>query len=499
MSPGLLEYSCIFEKIQKIQSGEIHLKENVKSFLDRIESLKDLNAFNFVFNQDSLTQADIIEDKIKQGKAGKLAGMVIAIKDVLSIKDKPLTCSSAILKDFTSIYTATAVQKLIDEDAIIIGKTNCDEFAMGSSNENSAFGNVLNPIDKTRVPGGSSGGSAAAVAAHLCDAALGTDTGGSIRQPASFCGVYGIKPSYGRVSRYGLTAFASSFDSIGCFANSVEDLAAIMEVMSGKDERDSTSSANPVPEYSKELLSSPTAGVLLPIHRDNRGSQDSGSQHNFTIGIAKEYFGPGLSHEIKAAVEDLLDKLKAKGFKTEAIHLPHSKYTIAAYYILTTAEASSNLARYDGAKYGYRSKESSSLLGMYKNSRSEGFGAEVKRRIMLGTYVLSAGYYDAYYRKAQKVRRLIKSDFDDAFEKVDVILTPTTPTTAFKIGENIQDPLQMYLNDIYTTAANLAGIPGMNIPIGKDSLGLPIGAQIQAAQFNESKLFQLAKFIESGL
>ena len=488
----MLQYSCVSEKIQKIQSGEVHLKENVLFFLDRIEKLKDLNAYNFVFNESALKQADLIEAKIKQGKAGKLAGMVIAVKDVLSIKGQPLTCSSAILKDFTSIYTATAVQKLIDEDAIIIGKTNCDEFAMGSSNENSAFGNVLNPYDKTRVPGGSSGGSAVAVAANLCDAALGTDTGGSIRQPASFCGVYGIKPTYGRVSRYGLTAFASSFDSIGCFANSVEDLAAVMEVMSGKDEHDSTSSSNPVPEYSMSLSSL----LTYAVPESTSQAQDIS---DFTIGIAEEYFGPGLSPEIKSAVETLLSMLQEKGIKTETIHLPHSKYTIAAYYILTTAEASSNLARYDGAKYGYRSKDSSSLINMYKNSRSEGFGAEVKRRIMLGTYVLSAGYYDAYYRKAQKVRRLIKSDFDKAFEKVDVILTPTTPTTAFKIGENIQDPLQMYLNDIYTTAANLAGIPGMNIPIGKDLKGLPIGVQIQAAQFNESKLFQLAKFIESGL
>ena len=478
----MLQYSCISDKIKKIHSGEINLTENVLYFLDRIEKNKDLNAFNFVFNEDSLIQSKTIENKIKQGSAGKLAGMVIAVKDVISIKNKPLTCSSSILKNFSSVYSATVIQKLIDQDAIIIGKTNCDEFAMGSSNENSAFGNVLNPYDKTRVPGGSSGGSAAAVAGLLCDTALGTDTGGSIRQPASFCGVYGIKPTYGRVSRYGLTAFASSFDSIGCFGNNVSDLAAVMEVISGNDEHDSTSSANPVPEYSKELEFS-----------DPLPSTD------FTIGIADEYFGPGLSSDIKSAVENLLSKLQNKGFKSKIIHLPHSKYTIAAYYILTTAEASSNLARYDGAKYGFRSNDSSSLLNMYKNSRSEGFGNEVKRRIMLGTYVLSAGYYDAYYKKAQKVRRLIKSDFDNAFENVDIILTPTTPTTAFKIGENIQDPLQMYLNDIYTTAANLAGIPGMNIPIGKDSLGLPIGAQIQAAQFNESKLFKLAKFIESGI
>jgi aspartyl-tRNA(Asn)/glutamyl-tRNA(Gln) amidotransferase subunit A len=473
----LLPYKCISEKKQKISSGEISLKDNVTSFLKSIESQKDLNAFNFLFPDDALSNAAIIEDKIKKGTAGKLAGMVIAVKDVLSIKDKPLTCSSNMLKGFTSVYTATTVQKLIDADAVIIGKTNCDEFAMGSSNENSAFGNVLNPIDKSRVPGGSSGGSAAAVAARLCDVALGTDTGGSIRQPASFCGIYGIKPTYGRVSRYGLTAFASSFDSVGCFANSVEDMAYVMEVMSGRDELDTTSSPNDVPRYSEEL---------------------NDPDKKYTIGIAEEYFGEGLSPEIKTAVEKLLGFLKDNGYQNVKVTLPYSKYTIAAYYILTTAEASSNLARYDGVHYGYRSEQQSTLIDMYRNSRSEGFGAEVKRRIMLGTYVLSAGYYDAYYRKAQKVRRLIKTDFDNAFQKVDIILTPTTPTTAFKIGENTQDPLQMYLNDIYTTSANLAGIPGMNVPIGKDTSGLPIGAQLLAGQFHESKLFRIAKFIESS-
>jgi aspartyl-tRNA(Asn)/glutamyl-tRNA(Gln) amidotransferase subunit A len=325
------------------------------------------------------------------------------------------------------------------------------------------------------VPGGSSGGSAAAVSARLCDVALGTDTGGSIRQPASFCGIYGIKPTYGRVSRYGLTAFASSFDSIGCFANSVEDMAAVMEVMAGRDELDTTSSPTDVPPYTAEL---------------------NNTNKKFTIGIAEDYFGDGLSPEIKKAVDNLLIHLKQNGYETIKVTLPYSKYTIAAYYILTTAEASSNLARYDGAHYGFRSNETSTLIDMYRNSRTEGFGAEVKRRIMLGTYVLSAGYYDAYYRKAQKVRRLIKTDFDNAFKKVDIILSPTTPTTAFKIGENVSDPLQMYLNDIYTTSANLAGIPGINVPVGKDSNGLPIGAQLLAGQFNESKLFQIAKFIE---
>ena len=404
--------------------------------------------------------------------------MVIGVKDVLSIKDKPTTCSSNILKYFTSVYTATAVQKLIDEDAIIIGKTNCDEFAMGSSNENSAFGPVLNPVDKERVPGGSSGGSAAAVAANLCDTALGTDTGGSIRQPASFCGVYGLKPTYGRISRYGLTAFASSFDSIGGFARNTTDISLLIEVMSGKDERDSTSSNNAIPEIIKNIIA---------------------GDKKFRIGIAKEYFGEGLNEEVKKEHEKLIEKLKSKGVEIIDITLPHSEYSIATYYILTTAEASSNLARYDGARYGHRIKEKLPLQEMYKASRSEGFGSEVKRRIMLGTYVLSHGYYDAYYIKAQKVRRQIKNDFDNAFKKVDLILTPTSPTTAFKLGEKSSDPLEMYLIDIYTTSANLAGIPGINVPIGKDSSGLPIGTQLLANQFDELSLLQMSYFIEKDI
>jgi aspartyl-tRNA(Asn)/glutamyl-tRNA(Gln) amidotransferase subunit A len=367
---------------------------------------------------------------------------------------------------------------LIDEDAIIIGKTNCDEFAMGSSNENSAFGNVLNPVDNAKVPGGSSGGSAAAVAAELCDVSLGTDTGGSIRQPAAFCGVYGLKPTYGRVSRYGLTAFASSFDSIGPFSKNVEDAALVLEVMSGNDENDSTSSSSPIPELSGNL---------------------SLGDKKLKIGIAKEYFGEGLSQEIKTAIENIILKLKSVGFEVEEIQLPHTEYTIATYYILTTAEASSNLARYDGARYGYRSENVSSLIEMYKSSRSEGFGNEVKRRIMLGTYVLSAGYYDAYYRKAQKVRRFIKNDFDNAFNKVDIILTPTSPTTAFKIGEKSSDPLEMYLSDIYTTSANLAGIPGINVPIAKSSEGLPIGLQLLAKQFDELNLLKMAFYIQEEI
>ncbi|MBW7843173.1 MAG: Asp-tRNA(Asn)/Glu-tRNA(Gln) amidotransferase subunit GatA [Ignavibacterium sp.] len=462
------------EKLELIKAGKLSLTDNVKHFLKNIDDQKDLNAFNFVFRDEAIEKAKEVEQKIKNNSAGKLAGMVIAIKDVLAYKGHPLTCSSNILKNFTSLYTATAVQKLIDEDAIIIGKTNCDEFAMGSSNENSAFGNVLNPVDKTRVPGGSSGGSAVAVAANLCDVSLGTDTGGSIRQPAAFCGVYGFKPTYGRVSRFGLTAFASSFDTIGPFTKNVEDAALVMEVISAKDDNDSTSVDKIVPDFLASL-------------KDER---------KFKIGIPKEYFADGLDEEIKTAVLNVADKLKLENYFVKEVSLPKTEYTIAAYYILTTAEASSNLARFDGARYGIRSKDFNDLNEMYVNTRVEGLGKEVKRRIMLGTYVLSTGYYDAYYRKAQKVRRLIKEDFDNVFKQVDLLITPTTPTTAFKIGEKSDDPLKMYLSDIYTTSANLAGLPGISIPIGRNSEDMPIGLQILSQQFDEEKILQLAKHIQ---
>jgi aspartyl-tRNA(Asn)/glutamyl-tRNA(Gln) amidotransferase subunit A len=469
----LLQYKSHSEKLELINNNKLSLIENTQYFINNIEKNQDLNAFNFIF-EDAVESAKKIEEKIKSGKHGRLAGMVVAIKDVLALKDKPLTCSSRILKEFNSIYTATAVNKLIDEDAIIIGKTNCDEFAMGSSNENSSFGNVLNPVDKERVPGGSSGGSAVAVAAELCDTALGTDTGGSIRQPASFCGIYGLKPTYGRVSRYGLTAFASSFDSIGPFARSTDDAALVLAAMSGLDKNDSTSADIAVPDFSNE----------------------SNIDKKFKIGIPTEYFGDGLDKEVRQLIEKKLDILKSAGNEIVEIHLPHNEYSISTYYILTTAEASSNLARYDGVRYTERSKDNLDLTDMYVKSRSLGFGDEVKRRIMLGTYVLSSGYYDAYYAKAQKVRRLIKQDFDEAFKQVDVIVTPTSPFTAFKIGEKSSDPLQMYLSDVYTTSANLAGIPGMNIPVGGDSKGLPVGMQVMADQFNELNILQFGKLIE---
>ena len=428
-----------------------------------------------VFNEEAIKRAGEIDAKIKAGTAGRLAGMVVAVKDVLSLKGYRLTCSSKILENFEALYTATAVQRLLDEDAIIIGKTNCDEFAMGSSNENSAYGNVLNPYDNTRVPGGSSGGSAAAVAAEMCMVSLGTDTGGSIRQPAAFCGITGLKPTYGRISRYGLTAFASSFDSIGPFAKNIHDSALVLEVMAGKDKKDSTSVEHSVDSYSKDL--------------------DSFSANGLKIGIVEDLEKEGMQPEINEAMNKTVEMLKAKGCEIVPVKLPNLKYSIQAYYILTTAEASSNLARFDGARYGIRSKDSANMEDMYVNSRTEGFGAEVKRRIMLGTYVLSHGYYDAYYKKAQKVRRLIKEDFANVFENIDFILTPTTPTTAFKIGEKTNDPLAMYLNDIYTTSSNLSGNPAVSVPAGKDNNGLPIGVQIIGKDFDEAGILKLGNYI----
>jgi aspartyl-tRNA(Asn)/glutamyl-tRNA(Gln) amidotransferase subunit A len=415
--------------------------------------------------------------KLAQGTAGKLTGMIISIKDLICIKDERVTCGSKILENFISPYNATVVDRLLAADAIIIGKNNMDEFAMGSSTENSAFGRVKLVQDESRVPGGSSGGSAVAVRAGMATASLGSDTGGSIRQPASFTGVVGLKPTYGRVSRYGLVAFASSFDSIGPFALTTRDCAHVLNVIAGHDEHDSTSARVPVPDFTASL------------NKDIQGLR---------VGIPREYFGEGLDPDVRSAVEKSIDTLRQGGATVEEVSLPHTEYTIATYYILATAEASSNLARYDGARYGFRAKHVRDLAGMYTSSRSEGFGSEVKRRIMLGTYVLSAGYYDAYYRKGQKVRRLIQQDFLDAFKKVDCLITPTAPTTAFKAGEKVDDPLKMYLSDIYTTSANLAGIPGISVPYGKDRLGLPIGVQILGRQFDEVTILKVADFLESA-
>lgn len=458
-----------------IESGTTTVEHLTESFLRGIESKKHLHAFLAVFAERALERARQVDAKIASGNAGKLAGMVVAVKDALCVKDEVVSCGSRMLQNFTALYDATAIRRLLDEDAVLIGKTNMDEFAMGSSTENSAFGPTLNPADEMRVPGGSSGGSAVAVAARLAHAALGTDTGGSIRQPASFCGVVGLKPTYGRVSRYGLVALASSFDQIGPFAHSVADAARVLQVIAGHDPRDSTSANVPVPDY-RSFLTKEIRGVK--------------------IGLPREAFGEGLHDEVRAATEKCVDRLRDGGAEIVDVTLPHARYNISTYYILMTAEASSNLARYDGARYGHRTRGVRDLQEMYVKSRSEGFGAEVKRRIMLGTYVLSAGYYDAYYRKAQKVRRLIQNDFLDAFKSVDCILMPTAPTTAFGLGEKIDNPLTMYLSDIYTVSANLAGIPAISIPCGVDSKGLPIGVQVLGKQFDEGTVLRVGDFLE---
>jgi len=445
--------------------------------LSTIEAKKGLNAFLAVFGDEALDRARSIDRKIVAGTAGQLAGMLLAVKDVLCMKGKRVTCGSHILENYVSPYDATVIQRLEAADAIVIGKTNMDEFAMGSSNENSAYGVVRNPVDESRVPGGSSGGSAVAVASGCATTALGSDTGGSIRQPAALCGVAGLKPTYGRVSRYGLVAFASSLDQVGAFGRSVYDVASVLKVIAGHDPCDSTSADVPVPDYPALL---------------------TGEVKGLRIGLPKEYFTDTLSPEIADTILKKVEELKHAGASVQEISLPHAEYTIATYYILATAEASSNLARYDGARYGKRAEDVSDLAGMYEQSRTRGFGDEVKRRIMLGTYVLSAGYYDAYYRKGQKVRRLIKEDFDRAFREVDCIISPTTPSTAFKIGEKADDPLQMYLSDIYTVSANLAGIPGISVPCGKDGQGLPIGLQVLGKQFDEETILRVADCVETN-
>ena len=429
-----------------------------------------------VFEQSALEKAKQVDDKIKNKTAGKLAGLVIGLKDNICYKSHKVSASSKILDNFESLYDATVVERLLAEDAIIIGRLNCDEFAMGSSNENSSKGNVLNPHNTEYVPGGSSGGSAAAVAANLCLATLGTDTGGSIRQPASFCGVVGLKPTYGRVSRYGAIAYASSFDQIGPLTNTIEDAALIMEVIAGKDEFDSTVSSKSVPEYSKELKISSTKKHRIAYLKDCVEAD-------------------GLNPEIKKRVLEIVEKLKADGHTVEAVDFPFLDYLVPTYYVLTTAEASSNLARFDGINFGYRSPNAFDLESTYKKSRTEGFGTEVKRRIMLGTFVLSAGYYDAYYSKAQRVRRLLQNKVNEIFTGYDFILSPTTPGTAFKFGQKGADPIAMYLEDIFTVLANITGHPAISIPAGKHSNGMPFGVQITGKSFAETDLFAIAKAI----
>lgn len=472
-----MQHQTLREVRNAIEAGKTNCEEIVQSFLDRIEKKKDLNAFLDVFAEEALAAAKVTDQKIREGKAGKLGGLVIGIKDVLSYKNHQLQASSKILENFEAIYSATVIEKLLAEDAIIIGRLNCDEFAMGSSNENSAFGRVRNDADPDRVPGGSSGGSAVAVQAGLCHATLGTDTGGSIRQPASFCGVYGLKPTYGRVSRYGMIAFASSFDQIGPFATSAEDIALIMEVIAGKDKRDATSSETVVPEYTKQLNSS----------------------KKYKLAYFKETIeNDGLDSEIKSHVLQQIEALKSKGYTVEPVSFPYLEYLVPTYYVLTTAEASSNLSRYDGVKYGYRSPNATDMDSTYKKTRSEGFGIEVKRRIMLGTFVLSAGYYDAYYSKAQKVRRLISEHTKEVFNQYDFILSPTTPDTAFKFGEKTDDPVKMYLSDIYTVQANLCGFPAISLPTGKHSNGLPFGIQLMGRPFEEDKLLDISSSFKTA-
>jgi len=465
-----------------IVRGETSARHETESALNAAEKFNEtLNAFLEIDREGALKRAAAIDTSISSlsrpsGQAPAfsgmpLAGVPVAIKDNICVRGMQTSCGSRILGPYHPPYNAAAIERLMDAGAVIIGKTNCDEFAMGSSNENSAFGPVKNPWDTARVPGGSSGGSAAAVAAGIVPVALGSDTGGSVRQPASLCGVVGVKPTYGRVSRYGLVAFGSSLDQIGVFAQQAADAAAVLQVISGRDPHDATTADVPVPNYAAGL------------NTDIKGLR---------LGIAREFLGKGLDDEVRAAIEKGIDAYRDLGAEIVDIDLPHAKYAIAVYYIIATAEASSNLARYDGVRYGFRAEEAPALRDMYRKTRDEGFGAEVKRRVMLGTYVLSAGYYDAYYLKAQKVRTLLRQDFAKAFEKCDAVLTPTAPTPAFLFGEKVDDPLAMYLNDIFTVTANLAGIPGISVPCGVSTDGLPIGLQLLGPYWSEATLFRLA-------
>jgi aspartyl-tRNA(Asn)/glutamyl-tRNA(Gln) amidotransferase subunit A len=462
---------------QAVQQKQTTAKALAESFYAKIASDDPkIGAYLTLSKERAFAQAEKIDRIADRGdELPPLAGVPLGIKDVMMTRGVRTTAGSKVLKDFIAPYDCTAVQRLEDAGAIVLGKLNCDEFAMGSSNENSGFHPVHNPRDLSRVPGGSSGGSAAAVAAGTAVATLGSDTGGSIRQPAAFCGVVGLMPSYGRVSRYGLIAFASSLDHIGPLTKSVKDAAIMLQTIAGRDPMDSTSADIPVPNYVEE------------IGRDVKGMK---------IGIADEYLGEGLDPEIRAAVEKCIEQLKTAGCEVVRVSLPHTKYAIPTYYLVATAEASSNLARFDGVRYTHRSAEAKTLGEMYRRSRDEGFGMEVKRRIMLGTYALSAGYYDAYYLKAQKVRTLLAQDFEQAFLKCDAIVTPTTPTPAFKLGEKSDDPLEMYLNDIYTVTADLVGIPGISVPCGVTRENLPIGLQILGKHFDEGKILRLAHVVE---
>jgi len=461
-----------------LEARRLSARELTQEFYSRIDKRNpELNAYLALSPERAIAQADRVDAMVSRGDTlPPLAGVPMAIKDVISTKGVRTTCGSKILEHYVPPFDATAVERLEAAGAVLLGKTNCDEFAMGSSNENSAYGPVKNPVAPDRVPGGSSGGSAAAVAAGLAVGALGTDTGGSVRQPGALCGIPALMPTYGRVSRYGLIAFASSLDRIGPFAKSVRDAATILSVIAGRDLNDETSAEVAKPDYSAEI-DNPVAGMR--------------------IGIPKEYFGEGMDPEVRSHVEAGLKRLESMGCKSIELRMPHTDYAIATYYIVATAEACSNLARFDGVRFGLRA-ESGTLREMYKKTRGKGFGPEVKRRIMLGTYALSSGYYDAYYLRAQKVRSLIANDFARAFETVDVIVTPTSPSPAFRIGERVADPLSMYLADIYTVTGSLAGIPGISIPCGSTSGGLPIGMQIVGPHFAEAKVLQIAHAFEQA-
>jgi aspartyl-tRNA(Asn)/glutamyl-tRNA(Gln) amidotransferase subunit A len=462
-----------------IAEKRITATELAESFFKKIKSEDAaIHAWLTLCEERALAQAQRIDGLVAKGDPlPPLAGVPIGIKDVMVTKGIRTTAGSKILDGFLPRYDCTAVERLEAAGAVILGKTNCDEFAMGSSNENSAYGPVHNPRDTTRVPGGSSGGSAAAVAAGMAVTTLGSDTGGSIRQPASFCGIVGLMPTYGRVSRYGLIAFASSLDHIGPLTKTVRDAAVLLRIIAGRDPMDGTSANVPVPDYEQEM---------------NRGIE------GLKIGVPKEYFGDGLDAEVRAAVEAAIDHLRTQGADVVPISLPHTPYAVPTYYVIATAEASANLARYDGVRYGYRAPQAGTLAEMYRRTRDEGFGPEVKRRIMLGTYALSAGYYDAYYLKAQKVRTLLARDFEAAFQKVNAIVTPTTPTAAFKLGEKTDDPLAMYLADIYTVTGDLVGVPGISVPCGKTRSGLPLGLQILGRHFDEGTVLRVAQTVEEG-
>ncbi len=470
----------IYEAYKLLKNKEISSKELTLAVLERIHAVEEkVKAYITVADEAAMAQAELADQVIFQGNTSPLTGVPLAVKDLMCTKDLRTSCASKILENFIPPYNATVIEKLKKQQAVIIGKTNMDEFAMGSSTEHSAMKITHNPWDLERIPGGSSGGSAAAVAADMCIASLGSDTGGSIRQPASHCGVVGMKPTYGRVSRFGLVAFASSLDQIGPLTKNVSDCALMMNAIAGYDPKDSTSVPKDVPDYTASLVKDGLKGM--------------------TLGIPKEYSEMGgLDHDVSDAVKNAVRKIEDMGARCIEVSLPHSEYVVAVYYVIAPCEASSNLARYDGVKYGFRDRSKSDLMEMYRSTRSRGFGAEVQRRIIIGTYCLSAGYYDAYYGKASQVRTLIMQDFNKAFESCDAILSPVAPTPAFRIGENTDDPLTMYLSDIFTLSANLAGIPGMSVPCGFSKSGLPIGLQILGKHFNEETLLKIAYNFEQA-